>query len=390
MISVRGRSANSIRWGARLLAVGVVALGVAIPTASGQTIAQTRAEIARLSAQLAGAQARSEALGQRYDAEQQTLASLDASVAELKSQAQRKQRALDATINSLVNAAVHAYVDGSASNSGNPLFNTNVNQSDAQSVYEDQVLGNLSQIESTLARQKHALTLVLAQETRQRDAAIAQSRQISYLLAQNNELAAHTKATLDAVSGQLADEIISYEIAVGIAAAKRHDNAGVEAAIAAASSVGGQAAANEVIDATRPYMQKNIGGNGKGSKSGAKAVAAAESQIGVPYVWGGETAGQGFDCSGLTQWAWAQAGVEIPRTAAEQYASLPHVPLSALRPGDLMFFYNLDGDNEVDHVIMYVGSGPWGTSTIIGAEHTGTNIALAPLWTYGLIGAARP
>jgi len=56
----------------------------------------------------------------------------------------------------------------------------------------------------------------------------------------------------------------------------------------------------------------------------------------------------------------------------------------------LLFYYNLDGDHQVDHVVMYVGSGPWGTSTIISAAHTGTNIALSPIFTYGLIGAARP
>jgi cell wall-associated NlpC family hydrolase len=64
--------------------------------------------------------------------------------------------------------------------------------------------------------------------------------------------------------------------------------------------------------------------------------------------------------------------------------------MNNLQPGDLIFYYNLDGDNAVDHVIMYVGSGPWGSSTIIQAAHSGTNIAYSPLWTFGLIGAARP
>jgi cell wall-associated NlpC family hydrolase len=107
-------------------------------------------------------------------------------------------------------------------------------------------------------------------------------------------------------------------------------------------------------------------------------------------VWGGESPSIGFDCSGLTQWAWRRAGVYIPRTAATQYYALHHVPLSQLRPGDLLFYYNLDGDHQVDHVVMYAGSGPWGTNTIIAAAHTGTNIALAPLFTFGLIGAGRP
>ncbi len=110
----------------------------------------------------------------------------------------------------------------------------------------------------------------------------------------------------------------------------------------------------------------------------------------MPYVWGGETAGVGFDCSGLTQWAWAQAGVSIPRTAATQYASVPHVPLSALEPGDLLFSYNLDGDDVVDHVVMYVGSGPYGTQTIIQAPYTGSTVSYDLLYTFGLIGAGRP
>ncbi len=124
--------------------------------------------------------------------------------------------------------------------------------------------------------------------------------------------------------------------------------------------------------------------------AGVTAVEAAVSQLGVPYVWGGETPGGGFDCSGLVQWAWARAGVAIPRTAAAQYAALPHVPLDALQPGDLLFYYNLDGDNTVDHVVMYLGSGPDGRNTIIQAPQTGQTVSYAPVFTTGLVGAARP
>jgi cell wall-associated NlpC family hydrolase len=67
-----------------------------------------------------------------------------------------------------------------------------------------------------------------------------------------------------------------------------------------------------------------------------------------------------------------------------------HVPLTELQPGDLLYYYNLDGDSAVDHVVMYVGSGPYGTSTIIAAPYTGTDVEFAPLFTNGLEGAARP
>jgi cell wall-associated NlpC family hydrolase len=116
----------------------------------------------------------------------------------------------------------------------------------------------------------------------------------------------------------------------------------------------------------------------------------AESQEGVPYVWGGETPNVGFDCSGLVQWAWGKAGFFIPRTTEEQWAALPRVALNQLQPGDLLYYNNLDGDNLVDHVVMYVGSGEYGSNTIIAAAYTGTNISVAPVFTFGLIGAARP
>lgn len=84
-----------------------------------------------------------------------------------------------------------------------------------------------------------------------------------------------------------------------------------------------------------------------GSAAGQAAVAAAKSQVGQPYVWGG-TGNGGFDCSRLTQWAYSQAGVELPRTA-DQQAIGQQVSADQLQPGDLVVW---DG-----HVAMYSGNG---------------------------------
>ncbi|MET3859227.1 cell wall-associated NlpC family hydrolase [Dietzia sp. 2505] len=84
------------------------------------------------------------------------------------------------------------------------------------------------------------------------------------------------------------------------------------------------------------------------NEQAAGAVRNALSQQGVPYVWGGTTPGQGLDCSGLTQWAYRDAGVEIPRLAQEQGVGA-QVPRSDLMPGDLAVW---DG-----HVAMYIGNG---------------------------------
>lgn len=86
--------------------------------------------------------------------------------------------------------------------------------------------------------------------------------------------------------------------------------------------------------------------DGDGS-AGAAAVDAALSQLGTPYVWGG-TGNGGFDCSGFTQWAWGQAGVDIPRLAEDQATGRP-VEAAELRKGDLIVW---DG-----HVAMYAGDG---------------------------------
>lgn len=87
---------------------------------------------------------------------------------------------------------------------------------------------------------------------------------------------------------------------------------------------------------------------GAPSPQAAAAVAAALSARGTPYSWGGTAPGVGMDCSGLTQWAYAQAGVEIPRLACDQAVG-PQIPRDQLAPGDLAVW---DG-----HVAMVVGDG---------------------------------
>lgn len=126
--------------------------------------------------------------------------------------------------------------------------------------------------------------------------------------------------------------------------------------------------------------QSPAAGNAFSGSSGATAaaspkaqiaVSAALSKLGLPYVYG--AAGpNAFDCSGLTSWAWAQAGVGIPRTAAGQ-ASLPVVPLDQLRPGDLITYYS-----PVHHVAMYIGNGQ-----IVHASTEGVPIFITSIYRGG-------
>jgi cell wall-associated NlpC family hydrolase len=113
-----------------------------------------------------------------------------------------------------------------------------------------------------------------------------------------------------------------------------------------------------------------------------KSVAFSYGQLGKPYVWGATGPGS-YDCSGLVQAAWASAGVAIPRTTYEQWAALPHVSMSAIQPGDLIFF---DG---IGHVAIYVGN-----NMIIDAPQPGEFVELISLssswYASTLDGAARP
>lgn len=93
-----------------------------------------------------------------------------------------------------------------------------------------------------------------------------------------------------------------------------------------------------------------------GSASVQTVVDAAKSVIGVKYVFGADSPGTGFDCSGLTMYAYSKAGITLPHSAAMQSTMGTYVAKSNLRPGDLIFF-DTEGSGNVTHVGMYIGNG---------------------------------
>jgi cell wall-associated NlpC family hydrolase len=117
----------------------------------------------------------------------------------------------------------------------------------------------------------------------------------------------------------------------------------------------------------------------------ARAIEIARTRLGSPYVWGA-TGPSAFDCSGLTQWAYRQAGLVIPRTSRQQYAALPHVPLDQLAPGDLVFYAtDVTNPSTIHHVGMYLGAG-----LSIYAPETGDVVKIGAVGYGRIIGAARP
>ena len=125
-------------------------------------------------------------------------------------------------------------------------------------------------------------------------------------------------------------------------------------------------------------------------------MAWALAQVGTPYLWGGETPGVGFDCSGLVQAAYQAAGVALPRVAQDQFSAGPHLPPgAALEPGDLVFFGA--SSTSVTHVGIYAGVAG-GQAMMVDAPHTGADVRVeafpatpgAPWGSDIYLGATRP
>jgi len=119
--------------------------------------------------------------------------------------------------------------------------------------------------------------------------------------------------------------------------------------------------------------------DGPASGRAAVAVKTAFAQLGDPYVWGAAGPGS-FDCSGLTMYSWGAAGVSLPHSSSAQYSAVPHVSISNLQPGDLVFYYS-----PISHVGIYIGGG-----RVIDAPYPGLSVHISGLYSMPLVGAGRP
>lgn len=122
---------------------------------------------------------------------------------------------------------------------------------------------------------------------------------------------------------------------------------------------------------------------GAPTEAAATAIAYAREQLGVPYRWGDETPGVGFDCSGLTWAAYQSAGIALPRTAQTQYDTGPLLPPGTPpEPGDLVFFGT---PSRVHHVGLVIDA-----TQMIAAPHTGAVVRIQPFAAADLLDFSRP
>ena len=185
---------------------------------------------------------------------------------------------------------------------------------------DDRLLEQLATAKRELAREKK-------DASEARDAAAAEGEAIQATKGRVEKARADQQALLGEVQGELASALAEERAAREAAARARFT----------------------AQEAAGPVSYPNVGPpNG----SASQAIAFARGVIGSPYSKNPRM-GPSYDCSGLTYMAWKSAGVQIPTVSGTQYAGLPHVPLSAIQPGDLIFW----GAGGSSHVALYVGGG---------------------------------
>jgi cell wall-associated NlpC family hydrolase len=346
----------------------------AIPSASADSVASARAEAAQLANQIQEQSQQLAALSEQYDQAKIRVTQLDQQVAQTRDQITETKANVASAQANLRGQALEVYMSGESDNSLEQLFSAGGEKASVTSEYQSVASGNVSNAIDRLNRAEATLTGQENQlEATQTQAQTALAQVASAQQGAQTELASQ-QATLSKVKGRIATLVAQQEAAE---AAQQQEAFNQRVAAEQAAAAAAQAAATS-SGSSSSYTPPPPSAGG----SASAAVAAAMSQIGVPYVWGGATPGRGFDCSGLTMWAWGQAGVSLPHSAAAQYDDTEHVPLSDLEPGDLLFY---DEGGEIGHVTMYIGPGQ-----MVQAPETGEDVQVTGIWSNGLVGAGRP
>jgi cell wall-associated NlpC family hydrolase len=343
-VAKRLTSRAYLRRAAVLVTVLASATGVAVyagaagaGAASAPTIRQVQAEVNTL-------QGKVDKIGEQYDSVGQQLTAAKSQLAQVTKQASA----------TLAAVAVAAY-----ENSGQTSILGLLTSGDPSAVLGQaslllQVEGTHNEEAQQLLTTANELSAIKGQRQRTEDGVAQLAAQYKTQQTSMNKLLNKQKAVLDSLTEQQQAQVTQ-------------------------DAVGGSTTSGTVTTSPIAYT-------GPTSSQADEAVQFAYAQIGKPYEWGA-TGPASFDCSGLVQAAWSAAGVSIERTTEDQWASLPHIPMSDLQPGDLILY------NGETHVAMYVGTVD-GTAYIIDAPETGRDVERIPESTSwyadGADGAVRP
>jgi cell wall-associated NlpC family hydrolase len=373
---------------ARLLcALAVMAvLALAAPSLASaqprQSVGELQTKAKQVAAELGRLRARSDQLDEDFLAAKAEVADLQAQLAEKQAAVTAAQDELDSTRSTAKSYAIQAYVNGGEVD---PILlpSTDVADASHRAAYLSSLHGDRTQAMDDV----RASQLRLGAE--QKSLTGAKQRieaKAAALDATQNELQStisQQAALQSSVNGQLAEAVRAEQARITAAReadALRQARAEADRAAAAAAraraAVPPRASIRAATDANGGDAGSvSIPDPGPVSAGAAAAIAAAKSQLGVPYRWGGASPGKGFDCSGLVMYAWAAGGKSLPHSSRSLFSMSQRISADQLQPGDLVF-----GGNPVHHVGLYVGNG-----LMIHAPHTGDVVRIA-----GIYGTSSP
>ncbi len=383
-----------------VIALGMTVLPVVLPTtAAADPISDQKTLVAKVTDQLEALENQADVLAENYATAMGEKADLDARVTAAQQQVSAQQAAVDALRGQLSQVAVQAYM-GAGTGSTSPMFNSSSDVTDH--LARDQLSRVAMSAGAATTDEYDQAVKTLKEQQAALDAASAAAQSKAEQLqadkkANEEQQAAYAKAKADA-QAKLGDLVQQEEerraresferMQAAAAAAKAKAEAQASAAAQAQQRTAGTGAA--VAAATSSGVSKSVAAIAapaasrapvpQASSRAGTAVNAAMSQLGVPYVGYQSAPGVGFDCSGLTMWAWGQAGVGLPHNSAAQYASLPHISPDQAQPGDLLFYHS-----PISHVAMYLGGG-----SQIHAPSTGDVVKVVGVNWGNVVGVARP
>ena len=364
-----------------LLGIVLAALPLFSATVSAGPLEDKRAEAGRIRADLERQGERISVLDEQYNRARLRVEEADSTFAATEKHLRAAERRYRAARARLARHAVDAYMHGAPAALVERLVTSNGADLPLRQQYVETATGNERQAIDDLQVAREDLTVrerkATDARTQARAAAAAAQRNRSAV----ERAVAVQNTVLSKVQGELA-QLVAVEQARRAQEEARRVQRELAARVAAERARARTSAARattstprQQADPKRPPPQ-SAPPVGRGA---AAAVGEARRQIGKPYVWA--AAGpDSFDCSGLTQWAWRAGGVRLSHSTYAQWDETPHIPISALQPGDLVYF----GD-DLHHMAIYSGGG-----MMIEAPYTGTTVRERPLRTKDLAGATRP
>ena len=250
---------------------------------------------------------------------------------------------------------------------------------------------------TALASQQAATNEVQARTDAANQAAVAAQNEAAIVAAQRSayvqELATKQNTTVELINQREAALEAERQEAARIAAeqaaaAAAERQAAADAAAAAQASSSSSSSSDDEDDdddysysaPSYSYEEPSYSAPSYSGGGGAStAIATAQSYLGVPYVWGGESYG-GVDCSGLTMLAWGSAGVDLPHLSRAQYSYGTHVPIGSMEAGDLIFWSSNGTQSGIYHVAIYLGGGQ-----MIEAPTFGVPVRITGVYSWGSI-----